>query len=64
MESEPEDDQEPSDFVCIECGADLGPDDTCEDEDCPLFGAEDIPQGHDSDAWLRQQERRQMGVTC
>lgn len=33
-----------SDFVCIECGEELGADDTCENPECPLFGASDEQQ--------------------
>lgn len=37
---------ERSDFVCIECGEELGADDTCENEECPLYGASDKQLGY------------------
>lgn len=54
------DDDEPSDFICIECGDELDSDDVCENEDCELFDAPTHTSYSDFEE--RQHERKQMGV--
>jgi hypothetical protein len=52
--------EERSDFACIECGEEMNEDDECDNEECELFGASD--GGFMTDAEERQHERRQMGI--
>lgn len=54
------DDNEQSDFSCIECGEDLGDGDVCENEGCELFEAP--TDTNYSDYESRQHERKQMGI--
>jgi hypothetical protein len=55
-----EDDEEPGEFECPECGEEPDEDDICQNEECPAY--RENASTAQSDWQERQHERRQMGV--